>query len=169
MPSLDDLSELVGFFSYSREDDDDSMGALSLLRDRIQRELRSQLGRSTKSFRLWQDKEAITAGELWKDGITDAVAKAAFFIPLVTPTAVKSPVCLFEFDSFLARERALGRTDLVFPILYVSVPALEDENQRRNDPVLSIIGMRQYVDWREIRHEDINATEVKKAIGHLEQ
>jgi hypothetical protein len=40
MPLLSDSAELVGFFSYSREDDEDSNGALSALRDRIQRELR---------------------------------------------------------------------------------------------------------------------------------
>ena len=39
-------TELVGFFSYSRQDDLDSDGTLSALRDRIQRELRGQLGRS---------------------------------------------------------------------------------------------------------------------------
>ena len=66
MSSLADFPELVGFFSYSREDDEDSNGALSALRDRIQRELRGQLGRSFKSFRLWQDKEAIAPGKLWE-------------------------------------------------------------------------------------------------------
>jgi hypothetical protein len=59
MPALAENRELVGFFSYSREDDVDSKGALSALRDRIQRELRGQLGRSARDFRLWQDKEAI--------------------------------------------------------------------------------------------------------------
>ena len=134
MSSLADFPELVGFFSYSREDDEDSNGALSALRDRIQRELRGQLGRSFKSFRLWQDKEAIAPGKLWESEIRTAVAHSAFFIPIITPTVVKSPFCKFELDSFLARERALGRSDLVFPILYIRVPSLEDGGQQ-NDPV----------------------------------
>jgi hypothetical protein len=46
MPALADFPELVGFFSYSREDDEGSRGALSALRDAIQRELSAQLGRS---------------------------------------------------------------------------------------------------------------------------
>jgi hypothetical protein len=62
MSSLADLPELIGFFSYSREDDADSQGALSALRGRIQGELRGQLGRTAKTFRLWQDKEAIPSG-----------------------------------------------------------------------------------------------------------
>jgi hypothetical protein len=167
MSSLAELPNLIGFFSYSREDDEDSMGALSALRDRIQRELRAQLGRSfrDKDFRLWQDKEAIAPGHLWEREIKAAVAEAVFFIAIVTPTAVKSAHCLFEFTAFLQRERALGRTDLVFPMLYLPVPALNDEIKRRNNPVLSIIGARQYVDWRELRHEEIHAVEVKKAVA----
>jgi hypothetical protein len=59
MSSLAELPALVGFFSYSREDDEGSGGKLSKLRERIQEELRLQLGRTRKDFRLWQDKAAI--------------------------------------------------------------------------------------------------------------
>jgi TIR domain len=164
MSSLADLPELVGFFSYSREDDEDSYGGLSALRERIQRELRAQLGRSMKTFRLWQDKEAIAAGKLWETEIKTAVAQSVFFIPIVTPTVIHSPYCRFELESFLAREAELGRDDVVFPILYIRVPALEDEAQLKNDPILSIVAKRQYVDWREFRLRDINSTEVKAAV-----
>ena len=140
-----------------------SNGALSALRDRIQRELRGQLGRSFKSFRLWQDKEAIAPGKLWEAEIRAAVEHSAFFIPIITPTVVKSPFCKFELDLFLARERALGRSDLVFPILYIRVPSLEDGGQQ-DDPVLSTIASRQYVDWREFRQLDVNSTEVKQKV-----
>jgi len=44
MSSLAEAPDLVGFFSYSREDDEDSGGKLSKLRERIQAELRGQLG-----------------------------------------------------------------------------------------------------------------------------
>jgi hypothetical protein len=164
MSSLADLPELIGFFSYSREDDEDSNGALSALRERIQRELRGQLGRSMKTFRLWQDKEAIASGTLWEVEIKTAAEQSVFFIPIITPTVVKSPYCRFELDSFLAREAALGRSDLVFPILYIKVSALDDSIQRENDPVLSIIAKRQYLDWREFRHRDVTSTDVKEAV-----
>jgi tetratricopeptide (TPR) repeat protein len=164
MSSLADLPELIGFFSYSREDDDGSHGALSTLRERIQNELRAQLGRSFKSFRLWQDKEAIAPGKLWENEIKTAVEQAVFFIPIITPTVVRSPFCKFELDSFLAREQALGRSDLVFPILYMRVPSLEDSGSQQSDPVLSLIAKRQYVDWREFRHRDLNSTEMKERV-----
>ncbi|HEY1430134.1 MAG TPA: succinate dehydrogenase, hydrophobic membrane anchor protein [Stellaceae bacterium] len=159
-----DLPEVVGFFSYSREDDEAFQGTLSALRDGIQRELSAQLGRSKATFRLWQDQAAIAPGQLWESEIKTAVEQAVFFIPIVTPRAVNSHHCKFEFAAFLARERALGRTDLVFPLLYIGVPELESEAQWRKDSVLSIIGTRQYVDWRQFRHRDVREPAVREEI-----
>ena len=75
----------------------------------------------------------------WFQEIKAAIEQAVFFVPIVTPTALRSRHCKFEFDSFLARESELGRADLVFPVLYIRVPALEDEKLWRGDPVLGII------------------------------
>jgi hypothetical protein len=164
MSSLADLSDLVGFFSYSREDDQGSRGALSALRDAIQSELSAQLGRSHTDFRVWQDKAAIPLGTLWENQIRDAINQSAFFVPIVTPRAMRSQHCTFEFESFLAREAELGRDDLVFPILYIPVPALEDEKVWRQDPVLKIVGTRQYLDWRDLRHLEHNSPEVRQKV-----
>ena len=164
MASLAQLDELVGFFSYSREDDEDFRGSFSALRDTIQRELSTQLGRTRRNFRLWQDQEAIAPGKDWEAEITKAVERSEFFIPIVTPRAVRSDYCKFEFASFVAREGALGRGDLVFPILWISVPALLDETQWRDDPVLSIVAKRQYVDWRSFRYVSVDTPAFGQAI-----
>jgi formylglycine-generating enzyme required for sulfatase activity len=161
MSSLADLPELVGFFSYSRKDDEHSQGALSRLRARIQSELRLQLGRD---FRLWQDTAAIPDGALWEDEIKRAVAESVFFIPIVTPSGVGSAHCKFEFQSFLERELVLGRNDLIFPILYIRVAALESEAQWRQDDLLKIIGSRQYTDWQKFRHRDVTSPEIAEKI-----
>jgi tripartite-type tricarboxylate transporter receptor subunit TctC len=153
MSMLADLPVLIGFFSYSRDDDEDSGGRLSKLRERIQAELRGQLGRTRTDFKLWQDKAAIAHGELWEDRIKSAIAESAFFIPIITPTAIRSYHCKFEFDAFLAREKELGRNNLVFPILYIPVPALAD-GRWRQDPLLATVGSRQYEDWQHLRHLD---------------
>jgi cobaltochelatase CobT len=150
MSSLAELPNLMGFFSYSREDDDGSDGKLSKLRMRIQEELRAQLGRTKKDFSLFQDQAAIPSGTLWEEEIKLAVGQSVFFIPIITPTAAKSSFCKIEFDAFLAREKELGRTDLIFPILYISVPALTDDRWRQ-DPLLKIVGSRQYEKWRDRR------------------
>jgi hypothetical protein len=165
MSSLAELPEVVGFFSYSREDDEDFDGMLSGLRDAIQRELRAQLGRSKTTFRLWQDKEAIAPGTLWETEIRNAAAQAVFFIPIVTPRMVNSKYCQFEFDTFLTRERALGRSDLIFPILYVPVQGLQNEGQWRNNAVLSFVAERQYVDWQKFRYSDFSNPNLREAVG----
>jgi succinate dehydrogenase hydrophobic anchor subunit len=167
MSSLADLPEVVGFFSYSRDDDESYKGRLSGLREAIQHELAAQLGRAKASFRLWQDREAIAPGKLWEEEIKTAVGHSVFFIPIVTPRAVNSDYCKFEFDAFLARERELGRADLVFPILYVPVPALANEAQWRNHPVLSVIGRRQYVDWQAFRYADAPTPAMREEIARF--
>jgi len=75
-----------------------------------------------------------------------------------------SKYCRFELESFLARETALGRNDLIFPILYIKVPALDDAVRRDGDEVLSIITKRQYVDWSQFRHLDVTTPDVKKSV-----
>jgi hypothetical protein len=166
MASLADTPDLVGFFSYSREDDEGSGGRLSKLRERIQEELRAQLGRTKRDFRRWQDKASISQGELWEDNIKKAVAESVFFIPIITPTTVKSRYCKFEFETFLAREKDLGRSNLIFPILYVTVPALTGDGWRE-DPLLATIGSRQYEQWQSLRHLDPTSTEVALRVEKL--
>lgn len=165
--TLSELPELVGFFSYSREDDADSYGRLSALRGRIQAELRGQLGRTPKTFRLWQDKEAIASGTLWESEIKNAVSQAVFFIPIITPTVIASRYCRFELEAFLDREASLGRDDLIFPIVYIDVPGLEDGTDLENDRILSLIARRQYVDWREFRYLEVDSTEVRREVGRF--
>lgn len=162
--SLAELPELIGFFSYSREDDIGSGGRLTKLRERIHEELRSQLGRRKGNFRVWQDKTAIAEGAIWGDEIRAAVDQSVFFVPIITPTAIKSDHCKAEFEHFLDREKQLGRNDLVFPILYIRVPELENESQWRRSPVLRIVGERQYLNWLDYRHLDMDSKEIGVAI-----
>jgi len=166
MTSLADLPELIGFFSYSRDDDQDSNNALSTIRKLIQNELRARLGRSRQSLRLWQDQEALAPGALWESQINAAVQQSVFFIPIITPRVINSKYCGIEFKRFLDRERELGRDDLVFPILYIDVDELQDENQWRGHPLLEVIGERQYADWREYRYEADSPT-LRRAAANL--
>jgi hypothetical protein len=164
MASLAELNELIGFFSYARDDDTDFKGALSALRERIRKELRGQLGRSAPTFKLWQDTLAIPHGALWEKEINQAVAQSVFFIPIITPSALNSSFCREEFDRFLEREAALGRDDLIFPILYIRVPALADEGKRRDNYLLNIIHARQYANWTHLRLRDVGEPEYATAI-----
>ena len=166
MASLAELPEIIGFFSYSRDDDEDSHNALSTIRELIQNELRARLGRSRQSLRLWQDQEAIAPGSMWESEINTAVKQSVFFIPIITPRVINSKYCGVEFKRFLDREKELRRDDLVFPILYIDVDELQDETQWRGHPVLEVIGQRQYVDWREYRFE-LESPALRRAVANL--
>ena len=96
-------------------------------------------------------------------GTVLAISESVFFIQMVSPSALNSDYCRFEFESFLEREKDLGRDDLVFPILYITVPQLE-ESQTETDAVISIVKDRQRVDWRRLRHRSKDAEEVKEKV-----
>ena len=82
MASLAELPNLVGFFSYSREDDEDFRGELSAIRAAIGRNLAALLGRSKRqNFRLWQDMEAIAPGKLWETEIANAIEESVSSFP----------------------------------------------------------------------------------------
>ena len=145
---LADLPKLIGFFSYSRDDDRITDNALSQLKSRIENELQLHL---TRRLVLWQDRSNIRGGTLWEDEIKKSISQSVFFIPVVTPNAVASRHCSFELREFLARERNLGRSDLVFPLLYIDVTGLHNEEIWRHDDRLRDIGARQYTDVRDLR------------------
>src|SRR5262249_57132940 len=70
----------------------------------------------------------------------------------------------FEFEAFLKRESELGRNDLIFPILYITVEGLENEKQWRQNGILTVIASRQYLDWRKYRHHDYGSPDVAHKI-----
>jgi formylglycine-generating enzyme required for sulfatase activity len=164
MSSYADLPDLAGFFSYSRDDDERSGGALALLRRRICGELSKRLQRR---LWLWQDEETIPPGPQWADEVGKAIAESVFFIPIVTPGALKSDDFRTEFNAFLARERELGRGNLIFPILYIPAPELQEATQRDGDEVLKTIHARKYADWTHIRMADVRSPEVEKQVARL--
>jgi TIR domain len=158
---LADVKPLRGFFSYSRQDDRLSDKALSTLREKISGELGMQLGGKVE---VWQDTHDIRGGSRWKLEIRKGIASSVFFIPIVTPNSVNSENCKFELDAFLDQERALQRTDLIFPISYVDVPQLACQEIWENDDRLALIGERQYREFADLRFLPFNDGKVKKFI-----
>ena len=122
----------TGFWSYTSSDDEHSRGRLSRLRQLLAHELQGRIGRRPE-VRIFQDAAAIPPGRDWERQILDALRASSFFIPIVTPSALKSEDFRTEFDAFLARERELGRGDLIFPILYIPAPELQEATRRDAD------------------------------------
>jgi hypothetical protein len=153
--------------SARSEDDRDSDGALTILRDSIRRSLRGQLGRAATDLNLFQDVVAIPYGAEWEKAITESIGVSTFFIPIITPTAVNSENCQKEFELFRAREAELRRQDLIFPILYIPVMALKYEVKRRQSDVLKVIHARQCADWTRFRRQRVNSVEFATEIDNF--
>lgn len=158
-------SKPTAFFSYVRTDDEYERGRLTELRKKLGEALRFYTGHELVIF---QDQN-IKIGEDWERQIALALDSAAIFIPIITPSYLTSEFCRYELKTFLARERELGRSDLVFPVYYVDCPEMEDQDLRLEDSVASILAARQAKDWRELRGIDRpdSSPEVQRAVEEI--
>ena len=85
----------------------------------------------------------------WESEITRAVEQSVFFIPIVTPRAVGSDIASSSSNRS-SRARPPSAATISSSHSLHRVPALQ-EAEWRDDPVLSIVAKRQYVDWRTYR------------------
>lgn len=60
-------------------------------------------------------------------------------IPIITPIFFRSLACRAEVERFLARERELGRQDLILPVYYVSTPELDKPERRDADELARVM------------------------------
>jgi 8-oxo-dGTP pyrophosphatase MutT (NUDIX family) len=153
----------VGFLSYAHADDDADSGRLTEFRIRLEREIRVQTG---TVFSIFQDRQDIRWGDAWRQRIESSIDTVTFLIPIITPSFFLSSQCRAEFDRFLDREKKLDRNDLIFPMYYVNCRFLE-ESDTSNDPLARIISGRQYVDWRELRFDNLDSPRVARSIAEL--
>ncbi len=128
------------------------------------RELSERLGREVEvqtgtTFEIFNDR-TIRWGELWRDRIEHAIDTATFLIPFVTPSFLTSKECRREFEQFVQRERTLGSTHLIFPIMYVDVEAVTSAASRTRDPVVLEIRKRQFVSLEDLRFEPLTSATV---------
>jgi parallel beta-helix repeat protein len=163
------MQESVGFMSYARPDDDvdanlDGSSRLSRFRQALSVEVERLTG---APFAVFQDRDDIHWGANWRARITESLERSTFLIPVITPRYFESPLCRGELEQFLARERALGRTDLVLPIYYVTFDSLHDSLRQAADPLVRAIAERQLDDWRELRHEPLSTPAVQRRITRL--
>jgi len=152
------------FFSYTRADDKREGGKLSQTRKALEEELCVLSG---DDWTVFQDIEHIEIGEQWKKRLAEGVSGSTFFLPILTPTYLKRPVCRDELTQFLDRERELGRDDLVFSVLYVDTPLLNDKHLRESDQLAVALTARKWDDWRELRDYQVKTTKVRRKIRGL--
>jgi len=147
----------MAFWSYTRFDDEHAHGKLTALREQLEHELRSQLG---TPFAIFQDTEGLIWGERWKEKLVTSIGEALFFIPVVTPTYFGSPVCRTELEPFLQREQKLLYEELILPVYWISV-------DRPGDQLAGALMSRNYVDFRELRFNNVDDPAVEKKIAEI--
>lgn len=154
----------AAFLSYVRFNDHHDEGRISQLRERLEGEVRVHTG---EDFPIFQDRADIRWGQEWQVRLDGALDVATFFIPILTPSFFKSAACRQELEMFLARERKLGRRDLVLPLYYVDAPLFNDPLRRAADALAAALASRQYVDWRDLRLEPFTDPQVGKRLASL--
>lgn len=157
----------IGFWSYATADDEASDGHLSALRAMLAKELRLLAGR--QEVRIFQDVHAIPKGTNWETEIDKALFGSNFMIPIVTPGFLASPWCCKELLHFRNRERAMGREDLIFPLIYIPYAGLDrDRPDECADPLaFDLIGKRQHLTFADLRFRDTQSGEVRERMHQL--
>lgn len=154
----------IGFWSYVREDDvSDGGRVLALSRD-IRASYRLQ---TADELRLFVDRETIQWGEEWEKLIGDAIAGTTFFIPIITPSYFQSNPCRQELLKFVREADRLGLRQLLMPVYWVRVAELETSGGESSDEAIRAIATHQWRDLRNVRLEDRESAQYRKAVDGL--
>jgi F-box protein 11 len=154
----------AALMSYTRLDDRHSRGYLSELGARISNEVQAQ---TEIPFPIFRDTQDIAWGERFEERVSHTLDASTLLIPIITPSYFKNEWCRHELERFLQREAQLGRNDLVLPVYFIRVPALEDAALRDDDPLAQTLAAHQYIDWRDLRFEPFNAPPVRRALEQM--
>ena len=152
------------FLSYTRFDDRHGGGAISELCRRLASAVRAVTG---GPFDVFQDVEGIGIGEHWPGKLDQMLDQARFFIPILTPSYFTSRPCRDELEKFLRVEAKRGRNDLVLPIYYIECDVLEDDELCADDSIARTLHERQHQDWRELRFEPFDKSDVRRSLERL--
>lgn len=158
----------VGFWSYSRQDDELSFGKLSNLRKLLMAEVQQLYGK--ERVQIFQDAAAIVHGAEWEREIRTSLTDATFFIPIITPNFIQSEWCSREVSIFLEREQDiyrdhpdLPRRGRILPILLIDVTGVEP-----HDPaVLAALEARQWFDYSRYRLRSLQDEQVQQALSEF--
>ncbi|MBX2853572.1 MAG: toll/interleukin-1 receptor domain-containing protein [Rhodobacteraceae bacterium] len=140
----------IAFFSYTRRDDRFCGALLSTIRQTLEDAVCTYSGASLEVF---QDTDDIMGGEDWRASLEKALSEALFLIPIITPSFFNSDPCRMELKRFCDKAEAMGRDDLVLPVVWVETPSLRDESARAQDELLDFIERRNWIDWS--RHHSL--------------
>lgn len=156
------MTQSQGFWSYVHKDDEAEGERISQLARDVSKQFEMLTG---ESLTLFLDKDAIKWGDDWRGKIDSSLTLVAFFIPVLTPRYFMSPECRREMQFFARQATRLGIKELVLPIHYVDVPALQDVAP--TDDLVAIAKTFQWEDWRELRFADVKSEAYRRGVSRL--
>jgi|SRR5579872_900591 len=156
------MAEHAGFWSYVRQDDEDTDGRIVKLAHDISKRVRLLTGHT---FEIFIDREDIAWGDRWAERIDEALESTQFLIPIITPSYFNSEACRQELLRFAPAAKSLELTELIMPLYYVTVPGLEDEDQA--DEAKRLIQTFQREDFRTEELEDANSSTYRKGVDRI--
>ena len=161
----EDSCDLRVFWSYAHKDDERTNGAITTLRKRIQEEYALQTGSEANIF---QDTKDIAWGMDWRKTIRQSLGVTTFFIPVITPTYLRSPNCLAELRAAKIRFEELGFTEGIYPIEFVDSTKAIDA--LRDDSLATLLSNRQRDRrWIQLRLEDPKSLKYGQAVQSMVQ
>jgi len=154
----------MAFLSYAHFDNEhDDNGVVSLFCNHLNYEVRLYTG--NREFGIFSDRD-IQWGENWQTRIENSLDAVTFLIPIITPSYFNSSVCKIELNRFIQREIQLQRNDLILPVYYVDCQPLNSVGPDA-DLLVKTIAAHQYVDWRELRFEDVKSQRVRRELANM--
>lgn len=165
---MSDLTDPTGFWSYARHDGDHSDGRMAELHGLIAHELGSQLA-IAGAVDIFRDQSAIHTGDEWEKMIRGRLAKADFLIAILTPNFLSRKWCCEEIMLFREREKALGRSNLIFPVEYIDIAPMRGRMKSKiADPdALTLLDSRQIKSFTEFRFTDPKSPPVRAFVAAL--
>lgn len=133
---------------------------LTALAELLSAEVSVQTG---KEFVVHADMNAKQRAAAWKERLKADRPPPTFYLPVITPSYVRSAFCREELSEFLKFEKGQRRKDLVLPIYYVDVPSLRESG----DALARTLVQRQFIDWRELRYEPLTSPQIHKTVSQV--
>lgn len=156
------MANSKGFWSYVHADDEAEHGRISGLARDVKDQYEMLTG---EEISLFLDIDELRWGEIWRDKIYSNLASVAFFIPVLTPRYFMSPECRRELQFFAGHATELGIKELILPLYYVNVPAIEDKTTA--DGLIELVCTFQREDWRNLRFLDVTSERYRRGAAKL--
>lgn len=153
------IKRLDVFMSSARLDEELSGRYLSLIRNNIEREIKSKIGNDRLIIN--RDIDGINLAENW----LEIRKNVCFLIPIVSPSYLASYPCLIALAKFYGYEQMVGIGNLILPVEFKSVTGL----LTYPNPFADILGKRYSADLRDLWHEGSEHPNVHREIIGLAQ